>query len=97
LQREHLNRLIDLILSESNFSSAYRPISDLAMVRLREIQEKVLEGLEQKAMLDPYSLAHLEQVKLRIEKSLDATYILNADKIGGGGGGIHIHFGAEGK
>jgi hypothetical protein len=95
LQREHLQRLIDLNLSESSFSAAYRPISNLAMMRLRRIQNKVEEALEQKAMLDPYSLAHLEQVKLRIEKAVDAQYILNADKIGGRSSGIIIRLGED--
>jgi hypothetical protein len=95
LQREHLNRLIDLNLSESSFSAAYRPISNLSQMRLRKIQDQVAAALEQKALLDPYSLAHLQQVQMRIEKALDAQYILNADKIGGRGGGIIIHIGEE--
>ena len=95
LQREHLKRLIDLNLSESNFTAAYRPISNLAMMRLRHIQDKVAEALEQKAMLDPYSLAHLEQVKLRIEKALDAQYILNAGNTGRRSGAIIIRVGEE--
>ncbi len=95
LQREHLQRLIDLNLSESSFSAAYRPISNLAIMRLRQIQDKVAEALEQKGMLDPYSLAHLEQVKMRIEKAVDAQYILNADKIGGRSSGIIIRIGEE--
>jgi hypothetical protein len=95
LQREHLKRLIDLNLSESSFSAAYRPISNLALVRLRHIQDKVAESLEQKAMLDPYSLAHLEQVKMRIEKALDAQYILNANNNNRRSGGIIIRLGQD--
>jgi hypothetical protein len=75
LQREHLERLIDLTLPDAGFTAAYKPISNLAMVRLRDIKDRTAKALEQKGMLDPYSAAHLTEVQLRIEKALDAQYI----------------------
>ena len=95
LQREHLKRLIDLHLNQSNFTAAYQPISNLAMMRLRHIQEKVDASLASKDLLDPYSLAHLEQVKLRIDKSLDAQYLYNPSRGGSRGGGIILRMGNE--
>jgi hypothetical protein len=44
---------------------------------------------------DPYTTAHLSQAKERIQKALDANYILNPSRGGGGGGGFQIIFGAE--
>lgn len=93
LQREHLERLIDLSLPSAGFAAAYKPISNLAVHRLRKIDrqiKKVLAKYEDK--LDPYSLSHLEEAHVRIEKALDADYIYNADDIGGFGGGGYYYF-----
>ncbi len=95
LQREHLKRLIDLHLNQSSFTAAYQPISNLAMMRLRHIQEKVDEVLVSRDLLDPYSLAHLEQVKLRIDKSLDAQYLYNPSRGGGRGDSIILRIGDQ--
>ena len=39
----------------------------------------------------PYTLAHLSEAKVRIEKALDASYVYNA---GGAGGGMsYLMFG----
>ena len=78
LQREHLERLIDLTLPDAGYTAAYKPISNLAMVRLRKIKDSISKALEQKGMLDPYSEAHLTETQLRIEKALDAQYIYNS-------------------
>lgn len=78
LQREHLERLIDLTLPDAGYTTAYKPISNLALVRLRDLKDKITKALEQKGMLDPYSVAHLSEAQLRIEKALDAQYIYDA-------------------
>jgi hypothetical protein len=75
LQREHVERLIDLILPEAGFTAAYKPISNLALARLRDLKDRISKALEQKGMLDPYSAAHLTEAQLRIEKALEAQYI----------------------
>jgi hypothetical protein len=84
LQREHLDRLIELTLPEAGFTAAYKPISNLAIVKLREIRTKIAGAIENKGNIDPYSLAHLSEAQVRIEKALDAQYIYNANQMGGG-------------
>ncbi len=78
LQREHLERLIDLTLPDAGYTAAYKPISNLVMVKLRKIKDSISKALEQKGMLDPYSAAHLAEAQLRIGKALDAQYIYNS-------------------
>jgi hypothetical protein len=87
LQREHLQRLIDLTLPDGLSGAAAKPISNLATMKLREIRDKikgVVEG-SRKDRIDEYTKAHLSEAALRIDKVLDATYIYNTDQIGGGG------------
>jgi hypothetical protein len=83
LQREHINRLVDLSLPGAGNNAAYKPISNLSRLQLRQIQEKATDYLEQAGdKLDPYSKAHLSDLDTQITKALDAEYIYNADKIG---------------
>jgi hypothetical protein len=85
LQREHLDRLIDLSLDDSSFVAAYKPITNLSRMELRKISKKadrVLKNANSK--VDPYTVAHLTEAKTRIDKALDANYTYNA----GGGGGL---------
>jgi len=77
LQAEHLERLIDLTLPDAGFTAAYKPISNLALVRLRDFKDKI-GAKQQSDMLDPYSAAHLAEAYVRIEKALDAQYIYNS-------------------
>jgi hypothetical protein len=86
LQREHMDRLIDLSLGEGS-NAAGKTIANLATAKLRELQDKITKALS--AKLDPYSQAHLSEAKLRIGKALEAQYIFNA---GGGGGGFPGYF-----
>lgn len=87
LQREHLERLIDLSLPGAGFSAAYKPISNLATQQLRELHAQISgivgEDASPNARLDPYTLSHLAEAKLRIAKALDAQYIYNTDAFGG--------------
>ncbi len=82
LQREQMERLIDLSMTDSGFGSAAKPISNLSIYKLRDLQEKI-EGTLDRAehRLDPYSLAHLAEAKVRIAKALDAQYIYNLGDI----------------
>jgi len=95
LQREHLERLIDLTLPGNAQGSAGKTISTLAMEQLRQLDKKIetLQGTVAKG-LDPYTTAHLNYVRDRIEKSLDAEFILNPAR-GGGGGGNRMSVGKE--
>jgi hypothetical protein len=96
LQREHMERLIDLSMNAGT-SAASKPISNLATMKLREISAKIgkIQG-KNAEKVDSYTLAHLTESKMRIDKALDAQYIYNASGMGGGGGGIIIHFGQDG-
>lgn len=93
LQREHIERLIGLSMPGSVASPASRTIATLSTAKLREMGEK-LKSASNKSGLDTYTRAHLSESALRIEKALDAQFIYNADKIGGGAPRV-IMFGQE--
>jgi hypothetical protein len=96
LQREHLERLIDLSMGDSYSSASYKPISNLATVQLRQLKKKIDGALKDSDLNpDPYSSAHLSEASVRIEKALDADYIYNTSDIGGGGGAIRLILGEE--
>ena len=95
LQREHLERLIDLTLPGNGSSAASRSISMLSAAQLQGILDNISTSQEAAAdRHDPYTSAHLAQARKRIEKALDADYILNPSKGGGGSGGFFF-FGKE--
>jgi hypothetical protein len=75
LQREHLDRLIDMAFVVRGWSSASKPTKTLAAMHLRSIQTNVAKTLEGGDKLDAYTRAHLEEVAVRVEKALDAGYI----------------------
>jgi hypothetical protein len=77
LQREHVQRLIDLSVPvSSSVNPASRAISTLAMSSLRDVKSRIDKAMSSgKANIDPYSLAHLEEVSVRIEKALDAQFV----------------------
>jgi hypothetical protein len=96
LQREHLERLIDLSLPNDGLGAAAKPIANLATYDLRRLDERigqVLGDLESK--LDPYSRAHLAEARVRIQQALDAQYIYNTDDISAGGGIPLMFFGRD--
>jgi hypothetical protein len=88
LQREHAERLIDLTL-DSGFNAASKTIATLATAKLRELSGKIGKTLESgDSNIDPYTKAHLAEVKQRITKALDASYVYNMGGGGGMGGGF---------
>ncbi len=89
LQREHVERLIDLSMPDRWGSAARKPISNLALHELRGLKEK-LEGALKDMKADPYTEAHLSEVKLRIDKALDAGFIYNVSQLNSGGTRIII-------
>lgn len=94
LQREYIERLIDLSMPDQWGSAAHKPISNLALNILRAMQEQLDTLLKESASkFDPYSKAHLAEAKLRIDKALDAIFIYNAPA--GGGGTQIIIMGSE--
>ncbi len=95
LQREHLERLIDLTLPGNGNSAAARTISMLSASQLGTVLDRINAAQNSAAdRHDPYTASHLEQAKKRIQKALDADYILNPGNSGGGFGGLFI-FGNE--
>jgi hypothetical protein len=72
LQREHVQRLIDLALLQDVPSPALRTIS--AMAR-QELIDEMAERAS-KAGPDPYTVAHLADVRTRIAKALEAAYVI---------------------
>ncbi|HYE60869.1 MAG TPA: zinc-dependent metalloprotease [Phycisphaerales bacterium] len=88
LQREYLDRMIELTFPGSGSGEAYKPVSNLAMYKLRGLKDRIARVLDDKGAagnLDAYTLAHLTEARTRIEKALDAGYTLNG---GGGMGGM---------
>lgn len=86
LQREHVERLIDLAFPDGMTGAAGKPVATLAVAELRALKDKLTAiTAKGEGRLDPYSSAHLSELALRIDKALDAQYIYNTDKIGGGG------------
>ncbi|MCO6458750.1 MAG: zinc-dependent metalloprotease [Pirellulaceae bacterium] len=77
LQREHLERLIDLAGPDAGLTAAYKPISNLALTQLRSLKDRIANVLKQQDKLDAYSVAHLSEAQLRIETVLDPQYIYN--------------------
>ena len=80
LQREHLERLIDLCFPGAGDVEAYKPVSNLAIHKLRTLREKIAGVVDDKAKagnVDAYTIAHLSEAKARIDKALDAGYTLN--------------------
>ncbi len=97
LQREHMERMIDLTLPSSGNSAAYKAISNLSVKQLRDLKEKIDQSLKTNSKhMDPYTEAHLSEASHRIEKALDADYIYNQSS-GYGGGEIFFMLGKEGQ
>lgn len=95
LQREHLERLIDLTLPGNAQGAAGQTISTLASEQLRQIVKKIEAAQAASAdKHDAYTTAHLAQAKDRITKALDANYILNPGR-NSGGSGIRFILGRE--
>ncbi|TWT99003.1 zinc-dependent metalloprotease [Neorhodopirellula pilleata] len=75
LQREHLQRLVDLILEDAPRTAAYHPISNLARMQLRTLGERMESTLSKCGeKMDAYSKAHLTESKERIARALEAGY-----------------------
>jgi hypothetical protein len=82
LQAEHLQRLIDLSMTDSAFGAAARPISTLSTHKLRELDGKIETVLDEgEGRIDAYSVAHLSEAQVRITQALEAQYIRNLDDI----------------
>ena len=80
LQREHLQRLLDLVLEDSSDTAAYKPIGNLARMQLRAIKGKIDASLATCGnKMDAYTAGHLTESKERIERALEASYTFNGN------------------
>ena len=78
LQREHMQRLLDLVLQTSDDTAAYKPISNLARMELRTLANRITTSLGKCGdKMDAYTKAHLSESKDRIERALEAGYTYN--------------------
>ena len=78
LQRETIERMIDLTMPGNIRGAASKPIATLSAYKLRELQDRIDSTLKKAdSKIDPYTVAHLTDASLRINKALDADYIYN--------------------
>jgi len=78
LQREHLERLVDLVVKSSDDTAAYKPISNLARMELQTLKSKLNAAIKEHGdMMDAYSKAHLNELEQRIASALTASYTYN--------------------
>lgn len=86
LQREHMQRLLDLVLQTSDDTAAYKPISNLARMELRTLGTRIGASLEKcNDKMDAYTKAHLSESKERIERALEAQYTYSSKQPARGG------------
>ncbi len=96
LQREHLDRLIDLSMDNGGYNAASMAVKTLASMHLRDLESTLKKAEAARSSLDPYTTAHVMEMRTRINKALDADYIYNTGDISGGGG-MTIILGRDGE
>ncbi len=74
LQHEHVQRLIDLALLHKSPSASMRTVGTLAAQEMRRIDDAAAGAL--KAKPDAYTSAHLTDIRARIAKAQDASYVI---------------------
>ncbi|MFG0261936.1 MAG: zinc-dependent metalloprotease [Novipirellula sp. JB048] len=85
LQREHMQRLVDLVLEQKNSNAAHNPISNLARMELKELRARIDASLKKCGQkMDAYSYAHLSEASERIARALEAGYTYNNKSQTGG-------------
>lgn len=76
LQREYLERLIDLSMPEGWPGASHKPVATLALNQLRQLNEEIGRFLAaETGRLDPYTRAHLTEAQVRIQQALDLRYV----------------------
>ncbi len=83
LQRDHLGMLLDLVLSDPG-GIVPADANAIARLTVAKLSEKVGKELKS-GDLDTASEAHLTDVKKRIDKALEAQYMVGGGGAGGGG------------
>ena len=74
LQREHADRMIQLMLLDSTTSPSLRTVATLATAELGRIDTMCVQALKRSP--DTYTSAHLNDIRTRIAKSIDAAYVI---------------------
>ena len=86
LQREHIERLIDMSMPSNGFGSAAAPVQNLGRMHLENLKGRATTFLNQnKGGLDPYTEAHLRDSIALLDRVQEAQYIYNSNEMGGGG------------
>jgi len=76
LQAEHVDRLIGMARRGSMTGAAARPLNALCRAELRELKEKIDGAMTRGgANLDMYTMTHLADLSIRIERALDAQQV----------------------
>lgn len=84
LQREHLERLVDLVLKSNSSAAAYKPISNLAAMQLRDLKVQIDHAINTCGdKLDAYTRAHLMDAQQSIDRALSADYTIGGGAQGG--------------
>ncbi|NOT30266.1 MAG: DUF5117 domain-containing protein [Planctomycetes bacterium] len=73
LQFEHASRLVDLVLVGDTQRPALRAIATLATAELRRIGDLLAKA--DQPDLDPATRAHFAELRVRIQRALDAAYV----------------------
>ena len=55
--------------------------TNLSLYKLRQLNDKIADALEDADRIDPYTVAHLADAQARIELAVEAQYIRNLDDI----------------
>lgn len=76
LQRTHLDRLIDLSLRNKGRTAAFKSITSLATLHLRNLEQMISDTLNAHESVDDYSSAHLMDCQTRIKKALEARFVV---------------------
>ncbi len=91
LQREHVERLLDLAVPQDSSGAAYKAIVMLSLHELRDIHQRIRRALQERGNLDPATAAHLSELDVRLKKFFDSQYIYGGNlNTGGGFGGFII-------
>lgn len=81
LQREHIQRLLDLVLEDNDRTAAMKPIGTLARMELRQLASRIGRAIEKdNREMDAYTMAHLAEAQERITRALEASYTLGGAK-----------------
>jgi hypothetical protein len=83
LQRAFIKKMIDMAIEVSG--STPQTAKTLAWHQIKSSKKQLAAYLKAHGdKLDPYSVAHLDEIQTRLEKALNAAYQLGADSSGGG-------------